>query len=273
MPDPQYTFRGAWAAATVYVEDDLVTLGLTAYVCVDGNTGDVENGPPNADFWDLLVEPATTAYATAAEYRNAIGKSGTSEDTAIDRAVTMASRWWDRKLRRSFGKSALENREFRVHRGTDGFGSSTLFVDDIAESAGLVVTIGDEVVEASSYELLPLNAAKGPEPQPYDRIARIGSGWSGFNEWPLSRHSQWPLGRLITITARWGWPAVPAAIVEATIEWAAIWRGESIRATERVNEMDQVVSTSPYHLSQLKRVTEAYQQGRSPVAGIGGLRL
>ena len=196
------------------------------------------------------------AYATAQEYRDAIDKMSADDDLAISNALQVASRWWDRKLRRTAGfnkDTAAVARTFYAHRGPDGCGSKTLFVEDIASTSGMTVTLDGVAVAATDYQLRPLNATLGPEPEPYDRIVRLGTvGWT--------------LQRPVVVTAIWGWPAVPEAIKQATIEWAAIWRGESIRATERVNEMDQVQTTSPYHLSQLKRITEAYQQARPPSA-------
>lgn len=196
------------------------------------------------------------AYATVQEYRAAIGKETSDDDLALSEALLVASRWWERKLHRPAGfnrDTAAVARTFYVHRGTNGEGSKTLFVDDIAATTGMTVTLDGEAVAAADYQLRPLNALVGPEAEPYDRIVRLGTvGWT--------------LQSPIVVTAIWGWPAVPEAIKAATIEWAAIWRGESVRATERVNEMDQVASASPYHLSQLKRITEAYQQARPPMA-------
>ena len=194
------------------------------------------------------------AYATAAQYRDRVGRDSSADDPTIDLQLGMTSRWWDAKLRRGagFNKDASPvARRYYVHRSPQGCGSETLFVDDIATASGLVVTIGGVTVASSVYELWPLNAALGPEAQPYDRIMRVDG-------------TEWPFGELITVTAFYGWPAVPAGIVEATIEWTAIWRGESVRTTARVNELDQVANVSPYHLSQLKRITGAYQQMRAP---------
>ncbi len=198
------------------------------------------------------------AYATAADYRAAVRKTSTADDAQITLDLEMASRWWDRKLRRRAGFSqddAPVERTYYVHRGRAGGGSNTLYVDDISTTTGLSIEVAGETLAATDYVLWPLDAALAPEPEPYDRIVRV----SGY----------WPLDEPILVTARYGWPAVPAGIKAATIEWAAIWRGESIRATATVNALDEVQATSPYHLSQLKRLTNMYQQTRRPLPVMG----
>lgn len=85
---------------------------------------------------------------------------------------------------------------------------------------------------AADYRLLPLNAIV--EGEPYRQIQ--ATTWGSQYRWSAAYG--------IEITAFWGWPAVPDAIVTATIELTAILRLESPRATNRINELDQVVSTS-----------------------------
>lgn len=262
MPDPTYTYRGDWATATAYLANDLVVSGSVAYVCTDAHTSDAGNAPPDADFWDLLVAPdASNSYATVEEYRAFVGKDSTDDDNVIAENLAAASRWWDEKLNRPFGFGLIAApvaRKFYVHRAPVGDGSKSLYVDDFATLTGLVVSIGGDVQDASTYIAFPLNALQKPEPWPFDELRRSGRGW--------------PLGEEITVTAKWGWPAVPAAIKQATIEWTAIWRGESPAATGRVGtarpgELDQVMDFSPYHLSQLKRLSALYRKARNPLSG------
>lgn len=257
MPDPQYTYRGAWANGEAYLVDDLVASGDVAYVCIAAHTSDAASAPPNGDYWDLLIEPsASTAYATVEEYRAFIGRQTLDDDAVIAGNLETASRWWDLTLQRPFGfglVAAPVARTFYVHRAADGDGSRSLFVDEFGSTTGLSVSIDGEVVDPAEYAALPPNAAQRPEPWPFDELRRIGRAW--------------PLATPIVVTARWGWPAVPRAIKEATIEWTAIWRGESPAATGRVSELDEVQSFSPYHLSQLKRLTSMYRRGRLPAIG------
>ncbi|MCC6959452.1 MAG: hypothetical protein IT301_06355 [Dehalococcoidia bacterium] len=258
MPDPTYTYRGAWATATAYLANDLISSGGVAYVCTSGHTSDAANGPPDAGHWSLLITPsASTAYATVEEYRAAIGKDSLDDDVVVAEDLLAASRWWDEKLNRPFGfglSAAPSARKFYVHRAPSGAGSKSLYVDDFASLTGLSVTIGGTVQDVTDYEAFPLNALSKPEQWPFDELRSLTA-------------AGWPLGEEITVTARWGWPAVPMGLKKATIEWTAIWRGESPAATARVGELDQVQSFSPYHLSQLKRITSMYRRPRNPTSG------
>lgn len=194
-----------------------------------------------------------SAYASVEEYLFGREMTASGEATELEADLMLASRWWDRRLRRRAGfneDADVVARAFYVHRGPSGRGSETLFIDDIASVEDLVVRVDDEELDEDDYELWPLNAALGEEPRPYDRIVKP---------------SGWPLDTRIEVDARWGWPGgVPNAIKQMTIEWAAIWRGESSRATGTINEMDEVASLSPYHLAQLKRLEELYKKPREP---------
>lgn len=195
------------------------------------------------------------AYATKEEYKAVVEISGTTYDDAIESHLLMTSRWWDGTLNRRAGFNQLDDedepvtRRFYVHRGPSGCGSDMLFVEDIASSDGVTVAVNGEDLDEANYQLWPLNADKDSEPRPFDRIIKPGG---------------WALDMPIDVTAPWGWPAVPPAIKAATIEWCAMWRGESARATGSVADLDQVAGASPYHLSQLKRLTGLYRQPRAP---------
>lgn len=196
---------------------------------------------------DLLVSVSV--------YRSAVGLDGTSNTNEIKRELEAAQRFWETKLRRFFTKSAsASERRFYVHRAPSGDGSRVLYVSDIATAAGVEVSINGTEVDSDAYELWPLNAALEPEPRPYESIVR--------------KSGCWPLGEVITVEAVWGWPNPPAAVIEAIIEWCAVWRGESVRATARVAELEEVQSVSPYHLSMLRRIVEGYQVPRTPRSGV-----
>lgn len=257
MPDPTYTFRGDWATATAYLANDLVDAGGVAYVCTEAHTSDAGNAPPDADYWSLLLAAdSSNAYATVEEYRAHIGKDSLDDDAVITNQLLMASHWWNQRLNRSSGfklAASASARTFYVNRSPHGGGSRSLYVDDIGSSSGLVVAIDGDTVDSTDYQLFPLNADVKPEPWPFDEIRRLVIGW--------------PLGEAVTVTAKWGWPAVPQAIKQATMEWTAIWRGESPASSGRVAELDQVQDFSPYHLSQLKRLTTMYRRPRDPMSG------
>ena len=184
----------------------------------------------------------TDAYATATEYRFRTVKTDTAADAAIDRDLKAVSRFIDRRCGRTFNRTtALETRIYVPKRT-----SRQLWVDDIADSMDVTITVGGSVVSADRYRMKPLNAHTGSEPEP----------WTSF-EWKLttsrsrrlygSRYLEdvWYRDEEIEVEAIWGYPAVPEGIVSATIELAGIWRLETPRATTEVNpDLNLVLSSS-----------------------------
>lgn len=218
----------------------------------------------------------TDAYATASEYRSAVSKTDDSDDLAVDSDLKAISRWLDRKLGRFFTlDTADQTRTYwpkiapAAGRALDwaesenpwkyGGWARWLHVDDMA-AAPTSITVdddgdgtwnGDVAWTASDYELWPTNAALGPEPAPYTAI--FVPNWSSKFGFPADKR--------VRVIAKFGWPAVPEAIKRATIELCAIKRLESPRATSRITEMDQVVSTSKVAQSIIGELTKVYMKG------------
>lgn len=204
----------------------------------------------------------TDPYASVQEYRDVVDKTDAASDGAILDDLTAVSRWLDLKLGRFFTKDAapvarvftipgaLRNRFMVPPLGWAesenpymyGTWSRSLTVDDIASTTGLSIIcdtdrnglFDDGALAATDYELWPLNAALGPEPKPYTTI--VIPSWSTVGGFPV--------GVRVQVTAVWGWPAIPAAIARATCHLTGILRLESPRATSRVNELGEVLSTS-----------------------------
>lgn len=183
----------------------------------------------------------TDAYATNQQYKAIIGKSTGDNDSEIDANLVGVSRYLDRRLGRTAGFNKDTTAVARRFYPTSTF-QKTLFVDDIASTSGLVVKIDDNqdgtaeitLTQTTDYELMPFNAAVGPETRPYDRLYL-----------PTNRVSRTSWDALVEITALWGWPAVPRAIIDATIQLTAILRIEGPRATSQiVQSMDTVVGAS-----------------------------
>lgn len=198
-------------------------------------------------------------YASFDEYALVTPTSSTSQHKAtVERQLVSVSRYLDRELfgdpRHTFNQvAAAEARVFKPrHTGPinaeaeNPYGSSKasryLAVDPIATEAGLVILIdkdrdgsfADEAaLAATDYELLPRNADKGPEPAPWTEIFLTEYG----NE------VGWPLGARVEVTAVWGWPAVPSAIKDATIELTRLLRVEGPRATTQITDVGGVGAT------------------------------
>jgi hypothetical protein len=172
----------------------------------------------------------TDAYATAATYRGLISKSDTAEDAEILTDLTAISRYIERRLGRWFTVDA--SAVARVYETTLLSNQpKSLFIDDLVTLTSIKVdedddgSFADESAWASTdYELLPRNAADGPEPGPYTQIHI--PRWSSKNLWGDHR---------VEITATFGWPSVPSAIEQACVQLTGILRLETPRATRSVN--------------------------------------
>jgi hypothetical protein len=130
----------------------------------------------------------------------------TARSTLVELALASASRMVDKDTGRRFWLD-----EAPVARELDTAGrvladEGRLLVPDIGSVDGLVVEVGGggtwSAVDAAAISYAPRNALAVGD-------AYTGLVWAGG----------WPGG--VRITARWGWPAVPAEIAQATLIRAA----------------------------------------------------
>jgi len=199
----------------------------------------------------------TDAYATATEYRDAIDKDDTSEDSEILTDLTASTRYIERKLGRFFTKDASAVARIYVPRNTGsptrvdwaesenpwkyGGLTRTLFVDDLVSVTSIKIdedrdgSFSDEAALAGTdYELLPRNAALGSESSPYTSIE--------LTEWG-TKHA-FPSGARVEVTGIWGWPAVPAAIKRACIHFTALVRLETPPSARTTSEAGEILESS-----------------------------
>lgn len=186
----------------------------------------------------------TTPYADAATYLALVpSEPSPSDTTGIDLALAQASRAVDRYCSRFFSQDASPvARIFRPRvfqrRLTGSFVAvrdwaevenpylygyvRLLHVDDLAAAPAEVIVdqgqdgsfVGDTALTSNDYELWPPNAALGPEPWPFTALfVQPQSAFGGF-----------PDGAEVRVTARWGWPSVPAPVVQATCQLAGLAR-------------------------------------------------
>lgn len=211
----------------------------------------------------------TDPYCTALEYRSGISpqKTDDSDDAEILIDLTAITRYLETELGRFFTKdaAAIARSYYPEHSGTinpeaenpwrNARGVRSLYIDDLVSVTSVLTDEdGDGVVETAwvkdtDYQLYPLNADKGPEPRPYTVLF--------IPDWSTTR-LRWPPGRLVTVTAVWGWPAVPAAIKRATIQLTAILRLESPRATSQINDVGAVLATSGAAQGIVQRLAQNY---------------
>jgi hypothetical protein len=153
---------------------------------------------------------ATTEYATLAQLKDALKISDTASDDALNRVLVSASRQIEQHTGRKFWlDDSATVRTYRPARRVVSTGDGQLvLVDDIGDTTGLVVETGStgSWTAVTDYETDPDNAlARG---EPVTGLLRLAWWFGGY-------------GLRLRVTARWGWPTVPAEVTEATIIQAA----------------------------------------------------
>ncbi len=179
----------------------------------------------------------TDAYATAAEYRAVTSKDDTSEDAEILTDLTAVTRYIEKRIDRFFTKDASAATRVYDPRET----GRSLPIDDLVTLTSIKTdtdrdgSFADETAFASTdYELLPRNAAVGPEPSPYTCIY--------IPTW--STQALFTPGTLVQVVAVFGWNAVPEAVKRACIHMTAILRLETPRATRSVSSDGEILGAS-----------------------------
>ncbi len=146
-------------------------------------------------------------YASLATLKLALGiePDDTTRDDLLNQALAAASRGIDKMAGRRFFLDANASARTYNPRGRvvrDGF-EERLLTDDIGTDAGLVVETGSggSFTAVTDFETSPDNAlARG---RPITALLRISGTWAAGTA-------------RVRVTARWGWPAVPDEVVEAT---------------------------------------------------------
>jgi hypothetical protein len=153
--------------------------------------------------------PLQMDYVAAEVLKETLELAGSSfADADVQAAVSAASQWIDQSCGRSFGQDDTSD----VVRKFIPVNGGYALIDDLCEFDSLVDQSGSAWTIEQDFFLEPINAAA--DGWPYTAIRSIGKpfvfpmssmqqGWAGFD------------GR-IAVTGKWGWPAVPAPIVEAT---------------------------------------------------------
>lgn len=134
-------------------------------------------------------------YITAAELKSYLRIGDNADDVFIASWVTTVSRNVDEHCGRQFGQTAAEVREYET-RWDRTLCAYVAEVDDVQDVTGLAVEVDDVAVPAwaagtAGYRLWPRNAVQ--KGRPFERITVPGGG-------------------LLSVSVKWGWTAVPAAV-------------------------------------------------------------
>lgn len=158
------------------------------------------------------VDPAPLTYVTLDVLKGALtlARTDTTRDDLLQLALTAASRSVERYCdsRVFYLASAATARTYTCGPNVlvNGQGDERLPVDDIGSTTGLVVEVGDGTTytTVTAYETWPDNALARNEAITAIVIPATSS---------VTLQTQ----RKMRITARWGWPEVPAAVEQATL--------------------------------------------------------
>lgn len=143
------------------------------------------------------------SYASAADLGTRLDRVDDGTFTAL---LDAASRAVEAFTRRQFNQETTATpRRFRA------VDCQRLPVDDFHTTEDLAID-----VDGTAWEMTAV------DPRPWDGIVNGQPGWPFFDLFTINR--TWPFWRrraVITVTAQWGWPAVPEAIRQTTLNVAA----------------------------------------------------
>jgi hypothetical protein len=143
------------------------------------------------------------SYATVLDLETRLSKS---DDGTFEDLLDAASRAIEAFTRRQFNKvTSATARRFRA------LDPERLPVDDFYVTTNLAV-----VVDGTAWDVTDV------DPRPWGGIHNGQTGWPFFDLIAVDR--TWPPSRraLVTVTARWGWNAVPEGIRQATLDVAEV---------------------------------------------------
>lgn len=159
-----------------------------------------------------------TDYITPDQLKEYIGSNTTNLDTTIARACTSASRKVEELCERTFTLDTAATARFYDPREW-----WCVDTNDISSTSGLIVATDDAADGTYStawtlntdYFLEPVNQISGGITGfPYTRITTLRT--KQFFKWTIQYHRP-----LVSVTAKWGWAAVPADVTEACLLIAA----------------------------------------------------
>jgi hypothetical protein len=153
---------------------------------------------------------AQIAYTTLVELKRLLKLSGSTYDTDLTSAIEAASRAIDASTGRRFwpDDDAAQVRRYRP------VSPSYVRIDDLITLTSLVDSAGAWALN-TDFTLEPLNATA--DGRPWDTIRTVWTGGSsGWVDGEQIAGKPFTRGRLITVTGKFGWAAVPAQIGRAT---------------------------------------------------------
>lgn len=145
------------------------------------------------------------AIITTSNLKTFIGDDSSTNDTVYGWAVDAANKWVPGHCQRTFDISSSSSA--RVYAPTH---PTVLRVHDFTGTP--TISNDGATVASGDYQLEPLNGlAQDGTARPYEQIRLLSGTWSQTYDREAS----------VTVTAAWGWAAVPSEVFEATLILAA----------------------------------------------------
>ncbi|MFA5712164.1 hypothetical protein [Mycolicibacterium sp.] len=199
-------------------------------------SGEIESAPVERELTVAVTGlPVYTTLGLVKESLVAGGQTAQTRDVLLQQKIATASRAVDDYCGRRFYLDAeatqrVINPRSRSRRDRDG---DRLLVDDIGSATGVTVEVGSGagwVEITGSVELEPTDAAAFG--RPFTSLLR-GVSW-------LAEHR-------VRVTARWGWPAVPQPVQEATLL-------QTVRLLKRKDSPEGVLGSAEWGAVRVSRV-------------------
>ena len=145
----------------------------------------------------------TTRYLTEAELKAYVRSEIVTDNNLYVAAINSAEVWLDSKMSRKVVLASVETPAANA-RVFIPSGSQVMFIHDCTTITS-VVDNGTTLVSGTDYQPEPLNLLSDMgEARPYYRLRRLNGYWySSINK------------ATISVTATWGWAAIPPMVKEA----------------------------------------------------------
>lgn len=188
-------------------------------------------------------------YTTLVLLKSYVNEITTNNDTLLQQCLTAASRQIDSfSGRRFYADTNVSSRTYRIaNRIVCDPDGDLLIVDDISSLTGLVVEVGSgsSWSTVTDYDTEPDNAIAQGKPITYLRRQ--------YNTWATSSRAK------VRVTAKWGFPAVPDDVVQATLLLAA-------RLYKRKDSVGGTLGSDAVGFIRVSRVDPDVQALLSPFA-------
>lgn len=144
-------------------------------------------------------------YADKEDLKGHLSITGVGADAELTRAITAACRNVDRYCDRQFGQVDSVEQRIYVAEWDRSIGAYVTVIDDLENTAGLIVEADGNTIASADYRLEPRNADKINRPFETIVTRTATSPTLGGGEYTLE------------MTALWGWNAIPTEVEQASL--------------------------------------------------------